>query len=166
MRKETCCPTNYTSWHFRPWNASILARSVYWRFIFARIRTNWSWILLLSLWRVSCSNIVDSQSAITARFSNSMMGNSLASDCRARLAKLRERTYNAIVQWVPSNVGINGNERADILTKAGSDQPRPAIIYRQMSKLHTSGPILQMECNWPRPSPGTPVGSVPALKPR
>ena len=69
---------------------------------------------------------VDSQAAIVA------LTNNTPTDCAATMAGRRlmsgmiESGWHITLQWIPSHIGIEGNERADQLAKQGARLPQPS----------------------------------------
>lgn len=67
---------------------------------------------------------VDCRVAISAMCTNHA-DNALVSRCRGRLSDLFQRDHNVVLQWIYTRMDIHGNERADIIAKAGTDLPQP-----------------------------------------
>lgn len=71
--------------------------------------------------------LIDSQAAILALSRNSDTDSQLTLDTRASLNSLCA-TWFVKLQWIPSHVGILGNEKADILAKHGTTLPQPSLL--------------------------------------
>lgn len=72
--------------------------------------------------------LVDSQAAILGLTSNNLTECPETIACRASLAELNSSQRQVTIQWIPSHVGIPGNERADILAKQGTTLPQPNAL--------------------------------------
>ena len=73
--------------------------------------------------------LIDSQAAISALSSNASTDCLRTIQCREKLAELIKNGWVVALQWVPSHVGIPGNERADILAKRGAETDQPEIPF-------------------------------------
>ncbi|GFX40678.1 reverse transcriptase [Trichonephila clavipes] len=62
---------------------------------------------------------IDSQAAILALSSNIPTDCLNKIQCRTKIAELISYGWTAALQWVPSHVGILGNEKADQKAKKG-----------------------------------------------
>ena len=71
--------------------------------------------------------LVDSQSTIAALSGNSPTDSSLTLETRMTLNKYLQDGWNIKLQWVPSHVGIVGNEKADFLAKRGTTLWQPQL---------------------------------------
>lgn len=78
----------------------------------------------LSVRTVQLNNIVifsDSQSAIQAIVAHNVPESKIINSCRNNIDLLASRGKTVVLQWIPSHVGIDGNERADTLAKKGTE---------------------------------------------
>lgn len=73
---------------------------------------------------VQLNNIVifsDSISAIQAISAHNVAESKIIDSCRRNIDLLSSKGMTVVLQWIPSHVGINGNEWADRLAKKGTD---------------------------------------------
>ena len=71
--------------------------------------------------------LIDSQAAITALSSNAPTDCLRTIQCRSKLAELITSGWVLWLQWVPSHVGVPGNERADLKARQGAESIQPNI---------------------------------------
>jgi ribonuclease HI len=77
--------------------------------------------------------LVDSKAEIQAITSNQIPEDETVTECRKLLKHLQKQNKSIAFQWIPSHIGIVGNEIADELAKEGT---------RVQTSLH-SGPNLR-----------------------
>lgn len=68
---------------------------------------------------------VDSQAAILALSESTPTDCEFTMTCRELLSSMLSGGWDIVLQWVPSHVGVYGNERADELAKQGTSLPQP-----------------------------------------
>ncbi|GFT34351.1 reverse transcriptase [Trichonephila clavipes] len=68
-----------------------------------------------------------SQAAILALSSNTPTDYLNTIQCRTKIAELISYGWTAALQWVPSHVGIPGNERANQKAKQGAESTQPEV---------------------------------------
>lgn len=85
---------------------------------------------------VICS---DSKSALChiARCASGRRGTPIAYDILSKLEELTERGVDLRLQWVPSHIGIRGNEEADRLAKIGSTEGQEIYVRPYYSEILT-----------------------------
>jgi len=71
--------------------------------------------------------LVDSKAVIQAIASNKQATSQILNEARKTIKLLNRQGKGVVYQWVPSHVGIHGNETADLLAKKGT------LLY---NKLH------------------------------
>jgi ribonuclease HI len=64
--------------------------------------------------------LVDSKSAIQAIASNKQATTQMVQEARRAIKLLTNQDKTIVFQWIPSHVGIHGNETADLLAKKGT----------------------------------------------
>ena len=64
--------------------------------------------------------LVDSEAAIQAVASNKQATSQIVNEARKTIKLLNREGKTVVFQWVPSHVGIHGNETADFLAKKGT----------------------------------------------
>lgn len=69
--------------------------------------------------------LVDSQAAINALTENTPTDCESTSVCRELLSGMVRDGWSVVLQWIPSHVGVLGNERADQLAKQGTSLTQP-----------------------------------------
>lgn len=85
---------------------------------------------------------VDCQAAIIALTTNSQTDCGRTQTCRHVLSCLQARGWIIVLQWVPSHVGVAGNERADNLAKEGTKLQQPvAKMTLDSAKSHIAATI-------------------------
>lgn len=91
--------------------------------------------------------LVDSQAAIMNLTRNLETECQKTIECRKLLQHLAEKGWQLKLQWIPSHVGIPGNEKADELAKQGTELPQPVCPPSlHSSKLQINAAIA----NWVR----------------
>ncbi|KMQ82368.1 reverse transcriptase [Lasius niger] len=71
--------------------------------------------------------LVDSQAAIVSLSNNNPTNCQRTIQCRSKLAELILQGWTVTLQWVPSHVGIPGNEKADNMAKCGAEHDQPEV---------------------------------------
>lgn len=82
-----------------------------------------------------------------------------------KATKLSMEGWQIAFQWIPSHMGINGNERADVLATKAHQQEEPSLFiprYSEARRLIKS--ITRMRHPHPGIASGTPPSSVPESK--
>lgn len=87
--------------------------------------------------------LVDSQAAILALARNSDTDCELTLKCRRLLSELLENNWTVNFQWIPSHVGVPGNEKADDLAKLGASLPQARVA----TTLTTAKQIINSTCS-------------------
>jgi len=80
----------------------------------------------------------DSQAALQRASEDHLgPGQAITSDIITTAQGLTEKGIKVILQWVPSHIGIEGNERADKIAKEAASKPMPPSIDRYSSFSYT-----------------------------
>ncbi|GFX55133.1 RNase H domain-containing protein [Trichonephila clavipes] len=70
-------------------------------------------------------------------------------DIISKLARLSQRKQ-VCLQWIPSHVGVPGNETADELAGRGCDLPKSSFSVLSYSEIHSLYRV-KMNLNWRNP---------------
>lgn len=111
---------------------------------------------------VTCA---DNQAALLTLAANNQEGLEYARNALLTVSALRNEGWSVSGLWMPAHCGIPGNERADLLAKAGSQPETPCHHARVMKSWIQAQTRQQLKADWQAMrSPDTlPAGPIHGL---